>query len=63
MLTNETWRVQPVGHGTALRYLDYTTDRLGCSTSRAWDCTAVLRLHHRQTWSYCTTGWKDASEI
>jgi len=21
-----------------------------CSTSRAWVCTSVLRLHHRQTW-------------
>jgi len=35
MLTNETWRVQPVGHGTALRYLDYTTDRLGVIAQQA----------------------------
>jgi len=24
-------------------------------------CTTVLRLHHRQTWSYGTEGWNDAS--
>ena len=27
-----------------------------------WDYTTVQRLHHRQSWSQGTKGWKDASE-
>jgi len=30
--------------------------------SGEWDYTTVQRLHHRQTWSHATEGWKDASK-